>query len=337
MPLPEKKLEMVHLQLTRKCNLRCYFCGQWGRKGFFSGGADADMRLEEWRRVIDRLIEYRKASGTSPEITLWGGEPLVYPEFKAIVEYLRANEFQLKLITNGVLLDRFAELIKYNFKHVHISIDGPREIHDRIRGQGVFDKVAASVKLLHGGTAEIIFMTVISPDNVNIMPEIPYALEKLGPDKIILHKLIYLSSNECAAYRNWMKTTFNREAPAIDSWAKDDTADYLSELEKNAKILQQEIDERKFSTEVVYLPHGNAAASTFCLAPFRRLHVAYNGDVLYCTDFYDFKAGNVRNNDLIDIFNNEISEKFRGEIAAGNCPTCNHCAWKSNKSYTPGT
>ena len=120
MALPEKKLEMVHLQLTRKCNLRCYFCGQWGRKGFFSGGADTDMRFEEWHRVIDRLIEYRKTSGISPEITLWGGEPLVYPEFKAIVEYLRANEFQLKLITNGVLLDRFA--ISHIFHVVRLNV-----------------------------------------------------------------------------------------------------------------------------------------------------------------------------------------------------------------------
>ena len=42
-----------------------------------------------------------------------------------------------------------------------------------------------------------------------------------------------------------------------------------------------------------------------------------------------------KNNDLIEIFNNELSEKFRSEVAAGNCPTCKHCAWKNNKNYTP--
>ena len=335
MLLPEKKLEMVHLQLTRKCNLRCYFCGQWGRKGFFSGSDDADMRFEEWCSVIDRLIEYSKRSGISPEITLWGGEPLVYPEFKAIVEYLKANQFQSSLITNGVLIDRFADLIRDNFKTVYISIDGPREIHDRIRGYGVFDKVAANVKLLKGGTAGIIFMTVISPDNVDVMPEIPHMLEKLEPDKIILQKLIYLSPAECAAYKNWLKTTFGMDAVSIDTWSNDNVANYLNKLDRNAQILQREIDAHRFSTAVEYLPHGEAAALPFCLAPFHRLHVAYNGDVLYCTDFYDFKAGNVRNNDLIEIFNNELSEKFRSEVAAGNCPTCKHCAWKNNKNYTP--
>ena len=32
----DKKIEMVHFQITRNCNLRCHFCGQWGKKGFFS-------------------------------------------------------------------------------------------------------------------------------------------------------------------------------------------------------------------------------------------------------------------------------------------------------------
>lgn len=333
MNLPEKRIEMVHLQLTRKCNLRCYFCGQWGRKGFFAGGADADMRFEDWRGVIDSLIKYREKSGVSPDIVLWGGEPLMYPEFKEIVEILKDCQFQLGLITNGTLIDKYAELIRDNFKTVYISIDGPREIHDRIRGKGTFDKIAANVKLLHGGNAKIVFMSVISPENIDIMPEIPYMLEKLWPDKIILQRLIFLSTDECHEYEKWLKSAFGAEAVAINAWIKDDAKEYLNKLEKNSAILQRDLQANRFSVQVEYLPHGAETPAEFCIAPFRRLHVAYNGDVMYCTDFYDFKAGNVRQHDLIDIFNNKLSEKFRGEIAAGRCSTCNHCSWKTNRNY----
>lgn len=328
--LPEKKINNVHLQITRHCNLRCYFCGQWGRKGFFSGGPDSDMRFNEWCTVIDSLVKYREVSGLSPEITLWGGEPLMYKEFKSIVEYLKCNQFKLKLITNGVLIDRYCELIRDNFSAVHISIDGPREMHDSIRGKGVFDKVAANVKLLRGGQAKIIFMTVVSPDNVDIMTQIPRSLELLGPDKIILHKFIYLSSAECAAYKKWLKETFAMDAPSIDSWVRDDVAIYLSKLEENIAKLRKEI----FSIPVEYLPHDTNSISPFCLAPFNRAHIAYNGDVLYCTDFYDFKAGNIRSHNLIEIFNNDVSEKFRSEIVAGNCPTCRHCSWRNNNNFS---
>lgn len=81
-------------------------------------------------------------------------------------------------------------------------------------------------------------------------------------------------------------------------------------------VLQWEIANGRYSAPVTYQQHDAAAAMPFCLAPFRRLHVAYNGDVLYCTDFYDFKADNVRNSELMAIFNNQRSEKFCAEIAA---------------------
>ena len=28
------ELQLVHFQITRSCNLRCWFCGQWGKQGF---------------------------------------------------------------------------------------------------------------------------------------------------------------------------------------------------------------------------------------------------------------------------------------------------------------
>lgn len=333
MNLPEKRIESVHLQLTRKCNLRCHFCGQWGQKGFFNGKHGDDMGFEEWKTVVDSLVTYREISGISPSVILWGGEPLTYPKFKETVEYLKKNQFQLQLITNGVLIDKFPELIRNCFQTVYVSIDGPKEIHDSIRGEGVFDRVTANVKLLKGGNAKIVFMTTVSRENVSIMAKIPRILGALGPDKIILQKLIFLTSEECSEYAIWLKSSFCMEAASVMAWTKDDAKDYLDKYEKNSQELMLEIQSKHFPINVEYLQHGDAVASKFCLAPFRRLHVAYNGDVLYCTDFYDFKAGNVRNSSFTDIFSNGLSEKFRVEVVEGNCPTCNHCSWKNKDNY----
>ena len=55
--------------------------------------------------------------------------------------------------------------------------------------------------------------------------------------------------------------------------------------------------------------------------------------VTNCTDFYDFSAGNVKNDDICEIFNNDISNKFRDEIKNGNCVTCEHCSWADNTEY----
>ena len=118
---PEKRLELVHFQLTRNCNLRCSFCGQWGRKGFFSNAGGIDMGLDEWKRVVDSLVEYRKTTGIKPSVMLWGGEPLISPYFSEITKYLADNEFELGLITNGVFIDKFQEILKY-FSYVSSQI-----------------------------------------------------------------------------------------------------------------------------------------------------------------------------------------------------------------------
>ena len=84
----------------------------------------------------------------------------------------------------------------------------------------------------------------------------------------------------------------------------------------------------KLPENVSYIPHGNT--DMVCLSPYKHIHIAWNGNLLYCTDFYDFSAGNVREASVLEIFNNEISEKYKKEILNGNCPTCNHCSWKNN-------
>ena len=73
------------------------------------------------------------------------------------------------------------------------------------------------------------------------------------------------------------------------------------------------------------------SAEIVCMSPFEHTHISWNGNVLYCTDFYDFSAGNVKEDRLLDIFRNENSDVFRREILKGNCATCNHCSWRDSR------
>ena len=96
---------------------------------------------------------------------------------------------------------------------------------------------------------------------------------------------------------------------------------------------QEKIFENQYPFKVRYMPHGIFKDEEFCRSAFNHAHVAWNGNVLYCTDFYDFSAGNVKEGNIIDIFNNGISEKFRKEISSGNCITCKHCSWRNNTTF----
>jgi sulfatase maturation enzyme AslB (radical SAM superfamily) len=327
--LPDKRLELVHLQLTRSCNLRCWFCGQWGKKGFFADSSGSAMTLDEWEAVIDSLVRYRESTGISPDVMLWGGEPLMSPDFEAVTEYLVQKDFALGMVTNGVLLDKHMELCKNAFKRIYVSVDGPKELHDQIRGNGVYDRVAKNLLLLQGGKAKITIMTVISPEVVYVLSELPDILACLKPDEMLLHEMIALTVDEAAGYAEWLKNAFGMEAHEIYSWQINLPADFAQRKKEALK----KIAARTYPFPVRHLPHGEHTASAFCLSPFVHIHIAWNGRVMYCTDFYDFSAGNVKNGDLIDIFGNELSDKFRSEITMGRCVACNHCAWKNNETY----
>ena len=297
----EKRIEKVHFQITKLCNLRCPFCGQWGEHGFFSTANGNPLTLDEWLYLAKQLEKLPQ----KPDITLWGGEPLCSPFFDELAKALYNMGFRLNIITNGTMIDAHAEAINKYIDKIYVSIDGLKELHDSIRGKGVFEKVTENLKLLKKDNIRI--MTVATKE-LDIEGFARYFCEY----KILLQTLIALSSDEIQDYKRWLKDSFGIHAAEIDAWLGEGYTPKITSLPEN----------------VTFIPHG--ATEAFCTSSYRHVHIAWNGNLLYCTDFYDFSAGNVRESPIEEIFNNELSERYRGEISEGNCPTCQHCSWKNN-------
>lgn len=322
----DKKIEMVHFQITRNCNLRCHFCGQWGKKGFFSDASGNNMEFKDWVNVVNSLNIYRKEKNTQIDITVWGGEPLVSPYFDDLVQYLYKNNYKISIVTNGVLIDKHLDTLK-NFVHkIYLSIDGTKEIHDSIRGNGVFDKVVENIKALKH--PDVTVMSVITKELLNNLNRYLSFLNGLDIKELYLQDMIGLKKEEIQNYKKWLKDAFAIEAKDIISWENNDNfsfADIIDDYLKNSDLSM-------YNYEILHKTHSQIGEK-YCFSPFKHIHVAWNGNVLYCTDFYDFSAGNVKENDIVDIFNNYLSERFRQEIMNGNCITCEHCSWKYNKMF----
>lgn len=280
------------------------------------------MTLSDWQSLA---LELKQACENLPHIMLWGGEPLMCPFFEELVVFLKKQGFTLGLVTNGVLLDKHIELCKSAFKTIYVSIDGPRHIHDSIRGKGVFDKVSSNLRALAVSNVHIVAMSVLSPDLLPEITEFPEMVARMGADELYLQDYIQLSENEAEAYRMWMKKSFGINAKEIDSWINEMPRDY----EERKKIAISAVKKREYSIPVSYIRHNNH--ERLCRSPYKHIHISWNGNVMYCTDFYDFSAGNVKNEKIIDIFNNHVSEKFRSELKEN--PTCSHCSWKNNETF----
>lgn len=141
--------------VTRRCNLRCTYC--YGDPGIH-GGRET-MSREVARRAVDWLLE-RSGAHQRVRVDYFGGEPLLeadlvedvttYAEERAAATGKRIS---FQLTTNGTLLDD--GVIAFAAGHgieVGVSLDGPREVHDRQRplsgGGGSCDGVLSRAKAL---------------------------------------------------------------------------------------------------------------------------------------------------------------------------------------------
>jgi len=126
-------VEKIIFNLTYRCNLRCKMCLLWGDSGVYrNSGASLlkqELSLDELKLVIDDVLAYR------PDITLSGGEPLLHGSCLDLVRYCSEKGLRTHLITNGILVTNFAEeIVDSHLHNLNISLDGPPEINDEIRG-----------------------------------------------------------------------------------------------------------------------------------------------------------------------------------------------------------
>jgi len=137
------------LHVAHTCNLNCSYC--FASQGKYHGDR-ALMSFEVGKRALDFLIEH---SGTrvNLEVDFFGGEPLMnWDVVKQLVAYARTQEephnkkFRFTLTTNGMLIDD--DVIEFANKEMHnvvLSLDGRKEIHDRLRvdyaGKGSYDRI----------------------------------------------------------------------------------------------------------------------------------------------------------------------------------------------------
>lgn len=142
-------IKALCLHVAHTCNLNCAYC--FAAQGRYHGER-ALMSFETGKRALDFLVEH---SGTRKnlEVDFFGGEPLMnFDVVKRLVAYARSIEaeknkrFRFTLTTNGVLLDdEVTEFANRECHNVVLSLDGRRDVHDRLRktvgGQGSYDLI----------------------------------------------------------------------------------------------------------------------------------------------------------------------------------------------------
>jgi uncharacterized protein len=155
------------------CNIKCDYCFYLEKHALFERGED--MRMPD-DVLVAYISQYVHSQPTPVVEFVWhGGEPtlLGLDFFRRVVElqkpYLGIKHIRNSLQTNGMRLsDEWCEFFKANDFLVGISIDGPRDIHDRYRKdyqeRPTFDEVMKGLHLLQRHMVEYNVLACVAHD-----------------------------------------------------------------------------------------------------------------------------------------------------------------------------
>ena len=305
------------LMVAQDCNLRCRYC--FGAGGSY-GGERAVMSPEIGRAAVDFLIEH---SGPRKhcEIDFFGGEPLMnMATVKAVTEYVRQREketgkiFKLTLTTNGLLLDDIiTQWLNDNDISVVLSVDGRKEVHDRMRrdagGNGTYDRVIRNFrKLVDSREGKNYFMRgTYTRENLDFTEDV-LAMKEAGFDILSMEPVV-LKDNPLA-FRD-------EDLPRIFAEYDRLTETYLQRHREGKGFF--------FFHFNMDLSNGPCVAKRLagCGAGHEYYAVAENGDLYPCHQFVGregYKLGNLSDG----IQNEELPRYFRESHVLGK-EKCRDC------------
>lgn len=158
-------LQELILEVTQKCNLRCKYCVYSESYPGVRGYNPKDMSEDTALKAIDLYFSLLKEGRAynpyrEPKIGFYGGEPVLNFELiKTCITHVMENytdfDPHFVMTTNSTLLsDEILTFLREYDCEIVLSIDGPKEEHDRNRvfpgGKGSFDTIMENAKSLEG-------------------------------------------------------------------------------------------------------------------------------------------------------------------------------------------
>lgn len=146
-------LNVTHM-INFACNLRCKYCGL----------PEVKIRELKTDQIKEAIEDFSKAGTVSWSFT--GGEPLLRKDLGPLADFTKECGINsVELNTNG-LLYKYRRNELDSVDKIFISLDGPREIHEAMRGIGTYDKVVEAIDLTKDDGKQVSVISVLSEQNM---------------------------------------------------------------------------------------------------------------------------------------------------------------------------
>lgn len=318
------------------CNLNCSYCYYLSKKNFFQDS-------NNWRisdAVLEKFIcQYITAQDAQQIEFCWqGGEPtlLGLDFFRKALALQKTYCPTMKRIsnnlqTNGMLLDEeWCKFLCNNKFLVGLSIDGPKDLHNRYRldrnNKPTFDKVAAAAELLKKHKVEFNALTVVNRTNAQKPLEVyKFLRDELGSKYLQFIPCVEPKEFANVAPQYWDKDKLPRlgSQAARPGFADSIVTDWSVDPEDYGKFLCTIFDEwlkndvGKVFVNLFDTALGlwvGAGSSLCCFAEMcgRAIVIEHDGSVYSCDHYVypEYRLGNIKTEPLSDMVYSERQSKF---------------------------
>lgn len=265
------KPEYIIWIFTATCNLDCLHCYTYRFRGLRELSLQEKLKLA--KDIGENGIKY---------VNLTGGEPLIHPHLPQVLLMLHEYNVEKSIVTNATLVrDNIVELLYKTDTHIFATIEGPREVHDKIRGHGSYDLANRGIEVLRKKLSDISIVATVNKINYKRVHEIidyvvsidinELALLPVMPSGKALQTRIYVSAGE-----------------------------YLEAIE-NAWIRAREYGLRLSAWCTPWAPLLKRDIGFWFCREMSGMDIDPEGNVLLC-DILDFKINSVRDKSVIEAF-----------------------------------
>jgi uncharacterized protein len=333
------------------CNLDCSYCFYLHKQNLLETSSKWHMS----DAVLENFIkQYIQGQNHDEIIFSWqGGEPtlLGLEFFEKVVAFERkyfpdGKQVHNDLQTNGVLLDdNWCKFLKKNNFLVGLSIDGPKELHDKHRvdkaGNSTFDKVFNAAKLLKKHDVPFNTLTTVNRDNAKHPLEVyRFLRDEIGPRAIQFNPVVEVKVFETTAPPFWGSFSPpeignplaqpGNEYSIVTDWSvnSDDYGDFLI-------AIFDEWYENDYGKTFIYnfecavsqwmgIDGVMCAFASFC---GKGLAIEHDGNIYSCDHFVypEYLLGNIKDENLADMAFSNQQKKFgfsKGRTLPQYCQEC---------------